>query len=142
MKLHQRRAERDKDGAENQRAQNAVKQNAVFVFGGNAEIAEDEDENKNVINRKRVFENVAGQKFERVFLSDFRTEFGGRILIKNEVKDERENNPDNAPDGRFLKRNGVRFAIENAQIEREHRKNKNQKQAVKPPVFGKREQRH
>ena len=75
MKLHQRRTERDKNRAKDQRTQNAVKQNAVFVFRRNAEITENENENENVINRERIFENISGQKFERGLCSDFRAEF-------------------------------------------------------------------
>jgi len=58
-------------------------------------------------------------------------------LVKNKIDAQGEHDPDDAPDGCFLKLNNVRLAVENAQIELQHKQHKNQKSAVKPPVFGK-----
>ena len=51
VELEQRRAQRDKDRPEDQRTQNAVKQHPVLVFRRDGEIAENEYEYKNVIDR-------------------------------------------------------------------------------------------
>jgi len=73
-----------------------------------------------MLSTDSVFDDIAGQKFERDLSGGFRSELRERIAVKNKIKDERENDPDDAPNGRFFERNNVRFAIENAQIEREH----------------------
>ncbi len=103
MKLHQPRARTDEDRAKNQRAQNAVKQNAVLIFRRNRKIAENHHEDKNVVYRKRFFDDVAGQKFERFCPRDICRKLRRGEVIKADVKQKRERNPDNAPNSRFLK---------------------------------------
>ena len=56
--------------------------------GRDAKIGKDEDEDEDVIDAERVFDDVAGQKIEAVVVA-FR--FPDQI-----VKSERENNPDQA----------------------------------------------
>jgi hypothetical protein len=62
--LHQHGADADEDGSENERPQNAVEENAVLVFRRDREITEDDDEDENIIYRKRFLDDVTGQKLQ------------------------------------------------------------------------------
>src|SRR5215813_15529667 len=63
--LHQRRAQSHKDCAEHDRAENAVEQNPMLVFRGDAEVSEHHHKDKDVIDGQRFLDYIAGQKFDR-----------------------------------------------------------------------------
>src|SRR5262245_51375367 len=65
MELHQRGSERDEDRAENQRAEDAVKENAMLILRRYGEVSEDEHEYEDVVDRKRVLHEIPAEKFER-----------------------------------------------------------------------------
>jgi hypothetical protein len=65
MELHQRGSDRDEDRAENQRAQDAVKENAMLILRRYGEVPENEHEYEDVVDRKRVFDEIPAEKFER-----------------------------------------------------------------------------
>ena len=50
--------------AHDEGAENSPNQHAVLRFSGDAEIAEDQNKNKNVIDAERILDDVTGQKIE------------------------------------------------------------------------------
>ena len=54
----------DHRAAQEERAHDAPEQQAMLVAGIDAKILEDQQENKNVIQAERFFDNVAGEKLE------------------------------------------------------------------------------
>src|SRR5688500_10397042 len=65
LKVEERRADCDEDGAEEKRAEDAVKKNAVLELLRYAEVPEDDDEDEHVVDAERFFEHVAGEEFKR-----------------------------------------------------------------------------
>ena len=61
MKLHQPRTRADENRAKNERAQDAVKKNAVLINIRDGEISEDHHEDENIVHRQSLFDDVAGQ---------------------------------------------------------------------------------
>jgi hypothetical protein len=51
----------DHGAAHEQRTENSPEQDAVLITGWNAEEAEDQDEDENVIDRKRLLDQIAGE---------------------------------------------------------------------------------
>ena len=54
---------KDHHQTHNERHKNAPKEHAVLVFFRNLEIAEDQQENKKVVDRERQLDQIAGEKF-------------------------------------------------------------------------------
>src|SRR5205814_5445547 len=61
---NERNAQPDHDSAHDEGAENSPDQDAMLRFSGNAEVGEDKDKNKNVIDAERILDDVAGQKIE------------------------------------------------------------------------------
>ena len=62
----ERDAEPDHDAAHDQRAKDSPDKDTMLRARRNAEVAEDKDEDENVIDAERVFDEVAGEEIERV----------------------------------------------------------------------------
>src|SRR4051794_14202868 len=72
----------DHDSAHQKRAQDSPEQDAMLVFGGNAEIGEDQRDHENVVHREGEFDDVAGKKFESVIGALKRNEQAGKTQRK------------------------------------------------------------
>ena len=68
--LYQCRADEDHDGAQDDGAEYAIEQDAVLEFGFDFEIAENHQENEDVVDGKGFFEHIAGEEFEDFFFGD------------------------------------------------------------------------
>ena len=91
--LHQLDAEPDHDPAHHKRAHDSPNQSPMLRHSRNAKIIEDNDEDEDVIDAERIFDHVAGEKFEPFLRS--------ADLPDKESEQERENDPDrNAVSGR------------------------------------------
>ena len=62
--LHEHGAERDEHRPEQQRPDDAVEENAVLVLQRDVEVAEDQHEDEDVVDRQRLLHDVAGQELE------------------------------------------------------------------------------
>jgi hypothetical protein len=60
------------------------------------------------------------------------------VLVKKEIEDQRERDPDDAPNCCFTKAYGVRFAVKDAEVDGEETEYETDEACVKPPVFRKR----
>src|SRR5215467_180105 len=85
----------------------------MLVTGGYAEISEDQQEDKDIVYAQRLLDQVAGQECER--------RLGPEPVIYAQIEEQRQNDPDAAPGQRLSDRHFVRLAMENAQVEGEHR---------------------
>ena len=96
----------------------------MLILPPHLEVAEDEDEDEDVVDAERVLDDVAGEEIERRLW---------RPSIPDEqIESEGERDPDGAPDGRFLDPNDVRLAIETDQVDRQDSKNAYMKGDPKP----------
>ena len=68
--LYQGCADEDHNGAQDDGAEYAIEQDAVLEFGFDFEVAENHQENEDVIDGKGFFEYIAGEKFEDFFFGD------------------------------------------------------------------------
>jgi len=74
-----------------------------------AKISTDED----VVDAERFLDQVSGEELERDLLP--------APGIQSQIEEQRQADPDGAPDRRLAKADLVRAAAEDAQIQREHR---------------------
>ena len=65
--IDQRDAEPDHQSAHDERADDSPDKHAMLIFFRDLEVGEDEDENENIIDAERVFDDVAGEEIERCF---------------------------------------------------------------------------
>src|ERR1044072_7618003 len=89
--LDQGHAEPDHDAAHDQRADYSPDEDAMLGAGRHPEIVKDQDENEDVIDPERVFDDVAGEKIEAVL--------GSLGLPNEQIERERESDPDQAASG-------------------------------------------
>ena len=68
--LYQGCADEDHDGAQDDGAEYTIEQDAVLKFGFDFEVAENHQENEDVINGKGFFEYIAGEEFKDFFFGD------------------------------------------------------------------------
>jgi hypothetical protein len=64
--LHQPDAGEDHAGAHDDGAEHAIEQHAALQFRRHGEVAEDHDEDEHVVHRQRLFDQVAGEEFQRL----------------------------------------------------------------------------
>jgi hypothetical protein len=153
VKLHQERAERDEEGAEDQGSEDAVEEDAVLIAGRHAEVPEDEDEHEDVVDGKRVLDEVAGQELEGHPPGRFPGIEAGhreeaRVLREvpqavgeeRRVEQERQGDPGRAPDDRLPEPHRPCLAVEDPEIQREQREDGADEADVQPPVLIEREE--
>src|ERR1039458_9496224 len=105
----------DHRAAEYQRSQNSPEQDTMLVATLNAEGAEHEDENENVVHAERLFDQVASEKLKGFFAF---------VGVKDpEIEAERESHPNYAQEGGFAHGDGTRVAMKHAEVEHEQEKN-------------------
>jgi len=68
--LYQGCADEDHDGTQDNGAEYTIEQDAVLEFGFDFEVAENHQENEDVINGKGFFKHIAGEEFEDFFFGD------------------------------------------------------------------------
>src|SRR5581483_4357957 len=92
--MNERGTERDECPTQYQCAEDTEKENAMLIFSGNLKIGKDDDKNKNVINGKGFFNQIAGEKFETFFETAF--------INDKSVKGKRDADPEQARPQRFF----------------------------------------
>ena len=149
---HQQGAADDEERAKDEGPEDAIEQHAVLVAVRNAEVAEDDDEHEDVVDRQGLFDDVAGQKLQsntpgRGLSIEARygqqPRIGGEcpegILVESEVEQQGERNPHDDPDSRLFERDLVGLAMEHSQVDRQQRADARGEGDVDPPVLDKRE---
>src|SRR5262249_47292055 len=63
--LQQRNASNNEDGAHHECAKNPPEEDFMLVASWHLEVREDQDEDKDVVDAKRLLDQVAGEEFER-----------------------------------------------------------------------------
>jgi hypothetical protein len=61
-----------------------------------------------------------------------------RVLVKDEIEEKRESDPDDRPRGCLAKTYSVRFSVKDAEIDGEEYEYETDETCVEPPVFRKR----
>lgn len=102
----------DEDDPHHQRAENPPEQDAVLELGFDRERGKDDHEDEDIIDGEGFFDQVAGDELDRLFRTEPDVDEPGET--------ERQRNPDNAPDCGFFQGDDVGFAIEDAEVERQH----------------------
>ena len=85
---HERNTEKDHDSAHDQRAEDSPDQDAVLRARRNAKILKDENEDKDVVDAERVFDEVAGEKIEAVL--------GAAHFPDEQIEKQRKDDPNEA----------------------------------------------
>src|SRR5690606_29132586 len=92
------------------------KEDAVLVARRHLEIAEDQDENEEVIDRERFFYEISGQIL------------GGRLraelIVDKQIEQKRQRDPDAAPDRRLLGLDLMCLAMEDPEIDHQQYQHK------------------
>jgi hypothetical protein len=84
----------------------------MLVSGRHGEVGKHQNKNEDVIDAKRIFHQVAGQKLQRL---------RGTLPKPDQcIEPERERHPNGSPDRRFLCARCVRLALEAKQVDSQH----------------------
>jgi hypothetical protein len=94
-------------------AQDAPEEHSMLVSGRNSKIAEDQNEDEDVVDRKRLLNEVPREVLQARFTT--------HEAVDGSAKHQCERNPDDAPYRRFLDADLVRFLVNNEEVEGEHR---------------------
>jgi hypothetical protein len=138
--LHQDRAQGDEHGAEDERADDAVEQDAVLVLRRDGEVREHHHEDEDVVHRQRLLDHVAGEELEAQPRAVFRPVLGHRVEVEAVVEGQRQRHPDDRPRQRLAERHHVRGAVEHAKVESQQRQHEQGEAGVERPVGGERKQ--
>lgn len=85
----------------------------MLVFVGDPEIREDQDDDEDVVDGKRVLDDVAGDELECGLLA---------VQMRNEAcESEGERDPDRTPGRGLSYRCRMRLLVENAEVDGEYR---------------------
>src|ERR1700683_1251694 len=105
-------AHNNKDGTHDQRTHDSPKQNFVLVFGSDAKKTENQNEDKEIIDAKRKFNHIPGNKLHR----------GGVPVARINQHREcaGEPNPHQAPDQGLAKINRMAASLQESEVERQH----------------------
>ena len=112
--LHQRDPEPDHGAAHEERADDSPHQHAMLILPAHLEVGKNENEDEDVVDAERIFDDVAGEEIERC-LRPFQ-------VPDEEIKAERKEDPDEAPDGGFANADDVGLAIKPDEVDRENEK--------------------
>ena len=99
--------------AQHQRAEDAPEENAVLIALRHREVGEDQDEDEDVVDRQRLLDEVAGEKLQR--------RLGAHEAGDGQAEQHRGADPGHRPAGRLAHRDLVRVAVEDAEVDRQHR---------------------
>jgi len=148
VELHQRGAQGDEDGPEDQGAQDAVEEDPMLVARGNAEVPQHEDEDEDVVEGQRILDQVAGEKLqghlpgrrlgiESGHRGEARVEgkFPPRVDVEKGVEEQGQAHPDPAPAQGFPDAHLARVAMKDAEIEGQEEQHAPGEGAVEPPVL-------
>ena len=80
--------------------------------GGNGEVPEDDDEDKDVVHAQGILDDVAGQEFQGAL--------GAKPEVEQDVEGNGQTDPGQDPAEGLAVTDFVRVAVEDAEIEREH----------------------
>ena len=122
--LDEQRADEDHQSPHHERSKNAPEQHAMLMGGRNAQVAEDQGDDAEVIDAERFFDHISSQECRRrgptvgLRVREVHAE-PVPLVTKVDEQREQERQPDPAatPEQRFADRDRVRFAVEHAEIE-------------------------
>jgi len=114
----QRRPGGDHGAAHHQRREDAPEEHPVLVDGRDAQRAEDDDEDEDVVHRERLLDDVAGQVLHPGLAAEAEPDVAAEA--------ERQRYPQRRPAQRLAGADDVVLAVEDAQVERQHRQHEGQ----------------
>ena len=114
----------------------------MLVAGGNAEISEHQHEDEHVVERERPLDDITGQEFQRRPARDHGTEARFAVPVQRDTEEHGQGRPNGGPDGGFAKSDGVRPAVEDAEVGCQQKDHEGRESRVEPPVGGKGEEAH
>jgi hypothetical protein len=117
-------ARHDHDGAHDQRAEDAPEQHLVLIQRWHGEIREQQREDEDVVHAQRFLDEIASEELDRLRRAG--------VVPHACVEDQRQPDPDERPDERFLQRRDVGLAMKHAQVQREHREDEHVEPDPKP----------
>src|SRR5262249_38257220 len=115
----QGRAEHNQRCPQNQSSQHTPEQDALLQLGGDGEIAKNQQKNEEVIDGERLFDQVTGDKLERLLRSLIRSVRPPEVpaFPNEQSKSERQDDPNRAPGPCLPHAHDMGTALENAKIE-------------------------
>ncbi len=84
----------------------------MLQFGGYRECREDDYEDEDVVDRKRLFDDVARQELQGAFRAV--------PMVDAQIEEQRERDPDRCPRQRLLQLHHMGSAVEDAEVQRQH----------------------
>ena len=113
--MQERRTQQNKDRSRHQSPENAPEEDAVLERPRHPKVGEDDEEDKDVIDGEGFLDQVTGKELKACP--------GSEPQVDPEVEEEGHADPDPSPDERFAHANLVRPAMEDAEVQDQHRHN-------------------
>ena len=126
--LEQGESPEDERGPQDDRSENAPEEDLVLEEGRNAEVIEDEDKNKNVVDTQRLLDEESGEEFQRGLRA---------ALVEKEnarAEEERETGPRTVEDEGLARVEHARFALQDPEVQREQGEDEENKSAPKQQI--------
>src|SRR6185437_9036342 len=111
----QRHAGNYKDTAHDKRADDAPEQYRALLLRRNLEILKEQDEDKQIINTERFFNEIAGNKFQRLPCS--------HPVMNQAGKGQSQRDPAESAEQRLLESNNAPPTIEHREIQQQQHQN-------------------
>jgi hypothetical protein len=105
----------------------------MLILQGDAEVREDQDEDKDVVNGERLLDHVAGEELKCQALPDVAAKAASRIKVEAVVEDLGEGDPDDGPAERLTEGHDMGVPVEHTQIEGEQKQDEYGERGVQPP---------
>src|SRR5690606_14137793 len=131
--LDEERARPDHGAPHEEGTEHAPEEDAVLVLLRDAEVAEDQDENEDVVDAERLLDQIARQELE--------PGLGAPEVVDPRAEGQRQEHPEDAPDRGLLDAHLVGFAVEDEEVEGKERQHERVEADPRPdfhptsPVF-------
>src|SRR5690606_11388903 len=121
-------AHQDHHATQDDRAEDAPEEHAVLVEAGHPEGREDHRDHEEVVDRKTLLDQVAGEEVDALVPTEKEED--------EAVEDQRKRDPEAGPEQRFLRPDDVGFAVEDPEVEREEDDDEEEKPRPEHGRFG------
>ena len=123
-------ADQDEEGTHENGSEDAPEEHAVLQRGGNLEVAEDEQEEEEIVDAEHQLDEVGGEEVggEAAVGGRRCTDHPVTVEVEQEGECGGQSHPERGPAQGFAESDGARGAVEDAEIEHQHEEHEGEEQ--------------